>query len=116
MKARPGELRLSHQLTWISVILFLIVYFINMVIFGVQKPQFQNWCMDKSRQDTHNYLFSTIPTNNTLLLNSQLIYTTRGPNVYNCTRLWEDEMKFSSVVFAILFFCYVSVDHQQQIS
>lgn len=107
----PRQLKVSHRLTWTIVIVFLICYFVNMILFGVQKPQFDQWCINKSRQDTSNYIFSTPPNNSTLLPNSQLEFTSRGNglSLYNCTRLWEDEVKFSVVVFVILFTVYVSV-------
>lgn len=81
-----------------------------MLLFGFQKSQFNQWCINKSRQDTTDYIFSTPPNNDTLLPDSQLNFTSRenGASLYNCTRLWEDEVKFSVVVFVILFTVYVS--------
>ncbi|KAK4519584.1 uncharacterized protein ATC70_009820 [Mucor velutinosus] len=105
----PRQLKISHRLTWTIVIIFLVSYFVNMILFGVQKPQFDQWCINKSRQDTSKYLFSTPPNNSTLLPNSQLEFTSRGNglSLYNCARLWEDEVKFSAVVFVILFSVYI---------
>ncbi|KAG2203231.1 hypothetical protein INT46_002513 [Mucor plumbeus] len=80
-----------------------------MILFGFQKSQFNQWCINKSRQDTSNYMFLTPPNNGTLLPNSQLNFTLRenGASLYNCTRLWEDEVKLSVVVFVILFTVYI---------
>ncbi|KAI9473888.1 MAG: hypothetical protein EXX96DRAFT_579778 [Benjaminiella poitrasii] len=106
---RSRQLRKSHILIWLIVIIFLIVYFVNLILFGLQKSQFRQWCINKARDTTSNYLFTHTPSNETLLPDSQLTFTPRGDNnsLYNCTRLWEDEMKLSAVVFVILLVTYI---------
>ncbi|KAI9347852.1 hypothetical protein BD770DRAFT_166632 [Pilaira anomala] len=111
---RIGPLTRSHRWTWTFVILFLIVYFINMIVFGVQRPQFLDWCIDKSRKMEVNSLVikndmeHTIGGLNVTEVSSFVFLPIReGSDLYNCTRLWEDEVKFSVVTFVILFALYV---------
>ncbi|CAO3670883.1 unnamed protein product [Rhizopus stolonifer] len=92
----PEGLRISHRLTWMSVILFLIDYFINMVLFGVQRDRFEQECIANSRQDV---------VGNTQTLS--FTPTLSGSDLYNCSRLWESEMKLSVALFVILFFVYI---------
>ncbi|RCH86201.1 hypothetical protein CU098_002485 [Rhizopus stolonifer] len=107
--ARPWQLRRSHRLTWIMVIFFLSDFFANIVLFGVQKEQFKDWCIGQSRQDTTYYLFTHMPYNSTFNQDTQLTFASKSPtsNLYNCTRLWEDEVKFACVLYVILFTLYV---------
>ncbi|GAA5811859.1 hypothetical protein MFLAVUS_005305 [Mucor flavus] len=106
----PGQLRRSHRSTWIFVIAFLIIYFVNMVIFGVQKDQFLHWCISKSQTRTvqsltiNNSTTSTISGYNISDISGFVFMPiNEGSDLYNCTRLWEDEMKFSVVHFAFCF-------------
>ncbi|KAI8641333.1 hypothetical protein BD408DRAFT_418340 [Parasitella parasitica] len=105
----PRQLKRSHRLIWTSVILFLTCYFANMILFFIQKPQFDQWCINKSRRDTSNYIFSTSPNNSTLLPDSQIYFSSRrnGASLYNCTRLWEDEAKLAVVLFFIFLIVYI---------
>lgn len=86
-----------------------------MIVFGVQKPQFLDWCIDKSRKMEVNSLVikndfeHTIGGLNVTEVSSFVFLPIReGSDLYNCTRLWEDEVKFSVVIFVILFALYVS--------
>ncbi|KAI8890360.1 hypothetical protein K501DRAFT_237444 [Backusella circina FSU 941] len=102
---KPYLLRLSHRLTWSSVLIFLTYYFITLVIFGVQKDDFDNWCIDKSRQDVDQTFAVSVNSDSKV----QISYTpsVMGSDLYNCNRLWESEIKFSSVLFSILFVIYI---------
>lgn len=86
-----------------------------MVIFGVQKDQFLNWCISKSQTRTVQSLTINNSTTHTIsgynvsdISGFVFIPIREGSDLYNCTRLWEDEMKFSVVMFVILFTLYVS--------
>lgn len=110
----PKQLRRSHRSTWFFVILFLIVYFVNMIIFGVQKTEFKEWCIEKSHVETlrsltiHNDTMYTIAgIDGNTVSGYVFIPKNQTMDAYNCTRLWEDEMKFSVVIFVILFTLYV---------
>ena len=112
------QLRRSHRSTWIMVILFLTVYFVNMIVFCVQRTQFNNWCLDRSRSSTIDTLSNlknnstTFVANNITSFNSSSVTGYQslipGSDLYNCSRLREDEIKFSIVLFVILFTLYVS--------
>ncbi|CEG85072.1 hypothetical protein RMATCC62417_18804 [Rhizopus microsporus] len=103
----PEALKISHRVTWTIVIVFLIDYFINMVVFGVQKNQFNGWCINKARKNADESL-SIVQADGS---NLQVLYspTISGSDLYNCTRLWENELKFGVVVFVILFVFYVHI-------
>lgn len=87
------------------VIVFLIDFFVNMVLFGVQQSQFQDWCINKSRGSIRTELQSVVASNN----GTQLTFTSNvpGSDLYNCTRLWQDEVKFSVITFVMMAVCYV---------
>jgi hypothetical protein len=115
----PKQLRRSHRSTWVLVIIFLIVYFVNMIIFCVQSGPFNDWCLSKSRMSTLNTL-SNLPSNSTTFVSSNITSfnsstvsgyqsLVSGSDLYNCSRLREDEIKLSVVVFIILFTLYVSL-------
>lgn len=63
-----------------------------------------DWCIGSS----HNRLdeiVDGIARNGTMFEISDLPIV----GVYNCQKLWEDELKFSLVIFLIMLFCYVSL-------
>ncbi|SAM03011.1 hypothetical protein [Absidia glauca] len=101
----PGSLSFAHRSIWMIVIVFLIDFFVNMVLFGVQQPQFQDWCINKSRGSIRTELQSVVLSNN----GTQLSFTANvpGSDLYNCTRLWQDEVKFSVITFVMMAVCYV---------
>ncbi|KAG2212317.1 hypothetical protein INT47_001677 [Mucor saturninus] len=110
----PNQLRRSHRSTWFFVILFLIVYFVNMIIFGVQKIEFKEWCVSKSQLETvktltinNNTVHTIAGFDATNVSGLVFIPTNKTMDAYNCSRLWEDEMKFSVVIFVILFTLYI---------
>jgi hypothetical protein len=123
----PKQLRRSHRLTWISVILFLIDYFVNMVIFCVQRGPFTDWCLSKSRADTivelimqpyDTAIFTSQNITNGIHTSQQVTGFTAihpGSDLYNCSRLWEDEIKFSVVVFVIMFALYVRIRYNYKL-
>ncbi|KAI9319273.1 hypothetical protein BX666DRAFT_2025584 [Dichotomocladium elegans] len=80
---------------WVMVILFTTNLFIDVVLFGVQQPQFEAWCIAKSRGGLANHL-------NTLVMEQE-----DDASVYNCTKLWEDELKFSVAVFIMIAICFI---------
>ncbi|KAG1168546.1 hypothetical protein G6F71_009021 [Rhizopus microsporus] len=89
------------------VVYFFCDYFANMVVFGVQKNQFNGWCISKARKSADESL-SIVQADGS---NLQVLYspTVSGSDLYNCTRLWENELKFGVVIFVILFVFYVHI-------
>ncbi|KAI8333010.1 hypothetical protein BD560DRAFT_415118 [Blakeslea trispora] len=105
----PWQLRRSHRLTWVMVVIFLVDLFVNIVLFGVQKQQFKDWCIQQSRQSVSNYLITEEPYRNMFNSSTQIMFDSGRPahNVYNCEKLWEDEIKFACILYVILFTLYV---------
>ncbi|KAI8065241.1 hypothetical protein BC940DRAFT_304562 [Gongronella butleri] len=99
---QPGLLGGAHRSTWCIVVVFLTDFFINIILFGVQQDQFQAWCVGKSRDAIGNEI---IGTNNV----TDVTFTPHvtGSDLYNCTRLWQDEVKFAVIIFVMVTFCYV---------
>ncbi|KAI9277109.1 hypothetical protein BDA99DRAFT_126904 [Phascolomyces articulosus] len=85
-------LRIAHRLTWIVVAFFLICYFVCIILFGIQKQQFREWCIESAFTD-QGY---------------QQDMSFQVAEVYNCDKLWEDELKLAIAIFMICAACYVS--------
>lgn len=87
---------------WVVVFIFIADLFVNIIIFGVQRPQFTDWCVATSRQQVQDQ----ITNNNGTVLN----FTPNQGNadLYNCDRLWQDELKFAIVLFIMITICFVS--------
>lgn len=107
-----GLLKGMIYLTWLMIIIFATAFLASIAVFGIQKDDYISWCVNKSRNDVSNYLFSTPPTNDTLLPNSQLNFTMRGDgyNVYNCNRLYQDEIKLAVFLFVLIIALYVRIE------
>ncbi|KAI8364284.1 hypothetical protein EDC96DRAFT_511159 [Choanephora cucurbitarum] len=106
----PWQLRRSHRLTWVMVIIFLTDLFVSIVLFGVQKQQFRDWCIQDSREDVSSFLTSDESYKNTYNSSTPIIFVSKQPNnnnIYNCEKLWEDEIKFACILYVILFTLYV---------
>lgn len=88
---------------WVVVFIFITDLFVNIIIFGVQRPNFSDWCIDTSRQQVQDQI-----TNNN---GTVLDFTPNRTNsdLYNCDRLWQDELKFAIVLFIMITICFVSL-------
>ncbi|ORX60480.1 hypothetical protein DM01DRAFT_1404739 [Hesseltinella vesiculosa] len=97
---QPGMLGVAHRSMWCIVVVFLVDFFVNIVLYGVQQDQFQDWCVGKSRSAISNEIQGNAST---------IVFTPHygGSDLYNCTRLWQDEVKFSVIIFLMVSFCYV---------
>ncbi|KAI9496347.1 hypothetical protein BDB00DRAFT_143749 [Zychaea mexicana] len=93
---KPAILRLAHRSMWVVVFIFVINFFIDIILFGVQRPQFNDWCVSSSRE----LLGSSV--NSTAVEEPQ-----DDSNLYNCNKLWEDELKFAIVLFIMITICYM---------
>lgn len=85
---------------WTVVFIFLTDLFVNVIVYGVQRPQFNDWCVNRSRD--------LLDTNNN---GTQINFTPNqaGSDLYNCNKLWEDELKFAIVLYIMISICYVSI-------
>lgn len=80
----------------------LIVTLVNFILFVRNKADFNRWCIGESI----NYVedeYSSVNNNTSLPLN-KLSNTT---DVYNCERLYQDEVKWSLLCLIIMFIVYV---------
>ncbi|KAI8342620.1 hypothetical protein BC941DRAFT_499028 [Chlamydoabsidia padenii] len=103
----PGSLSFAHRSIWLMVVVFLIDFFVNIVLFGVQQLQFQDWCINKSRGAIRSELSEVIASTNGTTAQLTFAPNVPGSDLYNCTRLWQDEVKFSVIVFVMISVCYV---------
>lgn len=105
-----GLLKGMISLTWIIIIIFAATFLASIALFGIKQDEFLNWCVNKSRDGVSDYLFSTPPTDELLLPNSRLNFTSRedGYNLYNCNRLYQDEIKLAVFMFVLIVALYVS--------
>ncbi|KAI8099019.1 uncharacterized protein BX664DRAFT_320187 [Halteromyces radiatus] len=79
----------SHSL-WVAVFIVIIDAFINMILFGTLRSEYQSWCSDAGN--------SKIPS-------SVNFHATQ--DVFNCDRLWQDEFKFSLVSVFLMVTIYL---------
>ena len=97
----------------IIAVAVLVVTLINFIFYAMNKDYFiQEWCIKGSAS---NYL-NTIewPTNNTLSIsNSTLTSTLGSSDIYNCERLFENEIKWGLMCLICMFIVYVSTVIQQ---
>lgn len=64
-----------------------------------------DWCLQSS-QNRVDETMQGLNMNNTLYT----IETLPPTNIYNCQKLWEDEIKFSLAIFILMTVCYVSIE------
>ncbi|KAG2230858.1 hypothetical protein INT48_009239 [Thamnidium elegans] len=84
---------------------YLLDIIANIFIFGIQKPLYMDWCLDRSKGISNEIIMivseastgsvQVDPTNVTSL------------DTYNCQKLWEDELKFSLAIFITMTICYI---------
>ncbi|CAO3611206.1 unnamed protein product [Cunninghamella blakesleeana] len=78
----------SHTL-WVFIALVLIDAFANLVVFGTDKSNYYDWCV--------NTAFNSLPQD------TQLI---NGVDYYNCSKLWQDEFNFGLVCVFLMVTIY----------
>ncbi|KAL0095664.1 hypothetical protein J3Q64DRAFT_1048323 [Phycomyces blakesleeanus] len=77
----------------------LVDLFINLVLFGVDKSSFQEWCVEQS---LYNFKVDFQKSTNitTVPINAD-------SDFYNCNRLYEDEFKWSLMAVVGIFIVYI---------
>ncbi|KAI8060988.1 hypothetical protein BC940DRAFT_310856 [Gongronella butleri] len=93
------------RMLWIMLFFVLGDAFINMILFGTYQGDYQTWCVNESQQ--------ALP-NGTALATSGLDY-------YNCSKLWQDEFKFTLICVSMMVIlslywatCIYSYSHKLQ--
>lgn len=84
--------------------IYLLDILANIFIFGIQKSLYMDWCLQSS-QNIVDETMQGLNMNNTYYT----IETLPPTNIYNCQKLWEDEIKFSLAIFILMMVCYVSI-------
>lgn len=87
---------------WMVVFIFIIDLFANIIVYGVQRPTFVDWCVTRSRNELDDQITNGNGTQVNFSPNQS------GSDLYNCNKLWEDELKFGIVLFIMITICYVS--------
>ncbi|CDS04171.1 hypothetical protein LRAMOSA07126 [Lichtheimia ramosa] len=93
--AKPLILRYAHRMMWVLVFIFIINFFIDLIVFGVQRPQFIDWCTGRSRSRLDEQQSNNLPAQG------------GDEDVYNCNKLWEAELKFAIVIFIMISLCFM---------
>lgn len=75
---------------WVFIALVLIDAFANLVVFGTDKSNYFNWCV--------NTAFNSLPQDTQL---------SNGVDYYNCNKLWQDEFNFGLVCVFLMVTVYV---------
>ncbi|KAI8370213.1 hypothetical protein BD560DRAFT_396730 [Blakeslea trispora] len=91
----------------IIAVAVLIVTLINFIFYAMNKDYFiQVWCIENSAS---SYV-STVetPTNNLTASNSTLTSVLTSNDIYNCERLFENEIKWGLMCLICMFVVYVS--------
>lgn len=87
----------------------LIVTLVNFILFIKDKPNFDKWCIGLSAgyvKDIYNQTYSNSMSNSAAEIMSNTLNDSN--DVYNCNRLYEDEIKWSLLCMIIMFVVYVS--------
>jgi hypothetical protein len=92
-------------LTWLVVFGYLTDMFINIIVYGVLRDDFQNWCLDRSRSYIDEQITATLGNGTQITMNFSP--SEAGVDLYNCQKLWEDELKLGIVVWIVLAIVYV---------
>ncbi|KAL1916869.1 uncharacterized protein VTP21DRAFT_5066 [Calcarisporiella thermophila] len=107
----------SHG-AWSMVGLFLLVSFINQVLFLRNREDFMRSCVEDARSVIQEN-FHTAYENG--ILATEVTFST-PVDTFNCGRLWVDEVKFSSLAFGTFFVFYLywaaiiwSYSHKRQL-
>lgn len=81
----------------------LIVTLVNFILFVRNKDEFKDWCVGES--------WGTVQTkyadNNAT--STQLHRLDKSTDVYNCERLFQDEVKWGLICLIVMFVVYVSI-------
>jgi hypothetical protein len=83
--------------------IYLIDILVNIFIFGIQKTAYMKWCLESSKGIVDEVI-QGVALNGTIFAIDPL----PDMNIYNCQKLWEDELKFSIAILLVMSVCYVS--------
>lgn len=87
-----------------SALAVLIVTLVNFILFIKNKSDFTEWCIGESITNVEDQYNSA--SNHTSFSPDRLIDDT---DIYNCERLYQDELKWSLLCLIIMFVVYVCI-------
>lgn len=87
-----------------SALAVLIVTLVNFILFIKNKSDFTEWCIGESITNVEDQYNSA--SNHTSFSPNRLINDT---DIYNCERLYQDELKWSLLCLIIMFVVYVCI-------
>ncbi|KAI8987480.1 hypothetical protein BDF20DRAFT_267509 [Mycotypha africana] len=99
----PLRLQSAVVLLMLIVPIYLIDILVNIFIFGIQKQLYMDWCYGYSKDHVDEKIQGT-SINGTL---HTIDFMPSTLNIYNCEKLWEDEVKFSVAIFVVMSICYL---------
>ncbi|CAO3683285.1 hypothetical protein G6F70_000436 [Rhizopus microsporus] len=102
---RPGHLQLGFLLLVLTVPVFLADVFANIILFGVQKSSYMNWCVGQSRGHVDETITVVFVNGSQIQFDYQP--TSNNDDLFNCHKLWEDEIKFALAILIVISICYV---------
>lgn len=87
----------------------LIVTLANFILFIIEKDSFNDWCIGSSADYVKDVYIDYNP-NSTVTTRTNLNSTlTNTIDVYNCERLFQDEVKWSLLCMVVMYVVYVSL-------
>ncbi|KAI7867235.1 hypothetical protein BDF14DRAFT_1916165 [Spinellus fusiger] len=89
--------RASSNAVFVAVFLVIVDSIANAIVFAVKKQDYLNWCITTSSNALGQNKIS-VQGNTTLLTTT---------DYYNCTRTWEDELKFGILATFLMVILYV---------
>lgn len=101
----PSTLSLAALMIIISVILHLIDILANIILFGIQIPQYLNWCLENA--ETLVDESASVELGQGGMIRVDYHPSSYTPELFNCRLLWEAEMKFSIAIFIVMSLCYI---------
>ncbi|GAB5586703.1 hypothetical protein Unana1_01603 [Umbelopsis nana] len=96
---------MAHQLTWLVVFAYLTDAFINIIVYGVLRDDFQSWCLNRSRSYVDEEITAILGNGTQITMSFNP--SQAGVDLYNCQKMWEDELKLGIVVWLILAIVYL---------
>ncbi|CAO3653894.1 unnamed protein product [Cunninghamella echinulata] len=91
----------AHKGVWFAVFFFLVDFFVTIIFYGILQQNNASSCFNESKNRVDEMISFTNQQNVT--------YTTPSYNdFYNCSKIWQDELKFGIAIFVIflIFFVY----------
>lgn len=87
----------------------LIVTLVAFILFIIDKKSFDDWCIGSSADYVKDVYIDYNPNSTVTTLTSLNSTLTNTTDVYNCERLFQDEVKWSLLCMIVMYVVYVSV-------